>query len=185
MSRAEENIQITEPVKRWYVAQVFAGYEAAAQKEIECCIRDAGVQDMFGQILVPSARVKSFFTEEDSKDQQLFPGYLLVEMISCPEAIKVVNTARRVLRFLGGTDPISLSKKEVERVVKQMKGEVVIKTEVVEFDIGSEVDIVEGPFSGFVGLIEKVDTENEKLTVMVTIFGRMTPVELSFNQVKH
>ena len=78
-----------------------------------------------------------------------------------------------------------LSKKEVERVVKQMKGEVVIKTEVVEFDIGSEVDIVEGPFSGFVGLIEKVDTENEKLTVMVTIFGRMTPVELSFNQVKH
>jgi transcription termination/antitermination protein NusG len=186
VSKAETVIQqVTQPKKRWYVAQVFAGYEEAAKKEVESYIKDSDNPDLFGQILVPSAKVRNMFVEEESKDQQLFPGYLLVEMISCPEAVKTITSARRILRFLGGTDPVALTSKDVERIVRQMKGEVVVKTETIEFDVGAEVDIIEGPFAGFVGIIEQVDGDGNKLTVMVTIFGRMTPGELSFSQVKH
>jgi transcriptional antiterminator NusG len=77
-----------------------------------------------------------------------------------------------------------LSKKEIDRIVSQMKGEVVVAKDKTEFAVGQEVEIQDGPFAGFVGIIDKVDEENEKLTVMVSIFGRMTPVELGFNQVK-
>lgn len=75
-------------------------------------------------------------------------------------------------------------KKEIDRITAQMRGEVAVAAKKSEFAVGSEVDIVDGPFAGFVGLIEKIDEENERVTVMVSIFGRMTPVELNFNQIK-
>jgi transcriptional antiterminator NusG len=88
------------------------------------------------------------------------------------------------MRFLGGKDPVPLSTKEISRIVSQIKGEIAVGVEKEEFIVGNEVEIKEGPFAGFVGIIDKVDKSNEKLTVMVSIFGRMTPVELGFNQVK-
>jgi transcription termination/antitermination protein NusG len=120
---------------------------------------------------------------EDEKDQQLFPGYVLVEADMGPEVLHLVTATPRVIRFLGGKEPISLSKKEVDRMLSQVKGEISVTTPKSDFIVGSEVEIKEGPFAGFVGIIDKVHEENEKLTVMVSIFGRMTPVELSFQQV--
>ena len=171
-------------MKRWYVVQVYAGYEQAAKLDIERRIQAEEMQDYFGEILVPSAKSKPMFATDVSADQQLFPGYILVEMEMTPESLRVVTASMRVLRFLGGKNPEPISQKEIDRIVSQIKGEVVVEVVREEFALGSEVDIVEGPFSGFVGIIDSVDYNSEKLTVMVSIFGRMTPVELSFHQIK-
>lgn len=171
-------------MKRWYVIQVYAGYEEAVKADVLKRVRDEKLEELFGQMLVPSAKMKQFFESGDTKDQQLFPGYVLVEMESDPRLIRAVTLNPRVLRFLGGKDPVALSSKEVERILAQMKGEVVFSAETTEFSVGHEVEICDGPFTGFVGIIERVDSDSEKLTVMVSIFGRMTPVELAFSQVK-
>lgn len=173
-------------MKRWYVLQVYAGYEESVKNDLLRRAQEEGFQESLGEVLVPSARLKQFFTDEDIKDEQLFPGYILVEMEIVPGIIRMATTNPRVIRFLGGKDPVPLSGKEVERILSQMRGEVVVSADKKsEFVIGNEVEIKEGPFAGFVGIIDKVDDENERLTVMVSIFGRMTPVELSFNQIKH
>jgi transcriptional antiterminator NusG len=172
-------------MKRWYVIQVYAGYEETVKADLTKRVKDEEMSDHFGDILIPSATLKHFFDADKPKDEQLFPGYVLVEMdATVPGVIRLVSSTPRVLRFLGGKDPIPLSKKEIERIVSQIKGEVVVSAEKRDFVVGKEVDIVEGPFEGFVGIIDKVDEENERLAVMVSIFGRMTPIELSFNQVK-
>lgn len=171
-------------MKNWYVVQVYAGYEEQVKTDISRAIVKAEAQDLFGDILVPSAKVKSFFALSEVKDERLFPGYVLVEMELVPEAMQVVTSSPRVMRFLGGKNPMPLSKKEIERVVSNMKGEVVVSSEAPEFAQGSEVEIAEGPFAGFVGIVEKIDKEAERLSVMVSIFGRLTPIELGFDQVK-
>jgi len=135
-------------------------------------------------VLVPSAKVKQQFGTDEQESQQLFPGYILVEAEIVPASFRLVTSHPRVLRFLGGKEPTPLRKKEIERVLSQVRGEVEVATEREEFTVGTEVEITDGPFAGFVGIIDKVDSENEKLTVMVSIFGRMTPVELLYNQVK-
>jgi transcriptional antiterminator NusG len=98
--------------------------------------------------------------------------------------MRLVTSSSKVLKFLGGKEPVALSKKEVEKIISNMKGEVIVSSTKPEFTEGSEIEIASGPFAGFVGIIDKVDSEAEKLTVMVSIFGRLTPVELSFDQVK-
>lgn len=171
-------------MKRWYVVQVYAGFEEVVKTDIIKRAKEEGLADNFGDVLVPAAKLRQFFEVDAAKDTQLFPGYVLVEMEVLPETIRLVTSNLRVMRFLGGKNPIPLSKKEIERVISQMKGEVAVATQKSDFSVGSEVDIKEGPFAGFVGIIDNVDDENERLTVMVSIFGRMTPVELGFNQVK-
>jgi transcription termination/antitermination protein NusG len=171
-------------MKRWYVVQVYAGYEQTVKKDIEKRIQDAGLQDHFGEILVPSAKLKQFIEVVEDKDRQLFPGYVLIEMELMPETIRAVTSCNYVMRFLGGKDPVPLAKREIDRIIKQIKGEIEVGPKKEEFVVGSEVDIADGPFAGFVGIVDAVDSENEKLTVMVSIFGRMTPVELGFQQVK-
>ncbi|HBR70237.1 TPA: transcription termination/antitermination protein NusG [Candidatus Dependentiae bacterium] len=172
-------------MKRWYVIQVYAGYEDQVKADLERWIKEKGLTDSFGDILIPSTQVKEIFSAQEAKDQRLFPGYILIEMEQNPETYQLVNSAPRVLKFLGGKEPMALSQKEIDRVIKTIKGEVVVKSETPEFAVGSQVDITGGPFAGFVGVIEEVDAENERLKIMVSIFGRMTPVELSFDQVKH
>lgn len=171
-------------MKRWYVVQVYAGYEDQVKNDIQRRIQEKAFSEFFGEILVPSAHVKDFFSAQEAKDQRLFPGYVLIEMIQDPTAFQLVVKTPRVLKFLGGKDPVPLSAEEMERVTRTIKGEVVMKSEAPEFAVGSEVEITGGAFAGFVGIIENIDSENERLTVMVSIFGRMTPVELNFDQVK-
>ena len=173
-------------MKRWYVIQVYAGYENIVKTDLAKSIEEQHLQDNFGEILIPSAKMKQFFDTSDAmKDQQLFPGYMLIEMKAVPQSVRLVAGTPRVTRFLGGKDPIPLSQKEVDRVLAQTRGEVVVAGEKHGFEIGKEIEIKEGPFAGFSGIIDSIDEESEKLTVMVSIFGRMTPVELSFDQIKH
>jgi transcription termination/antitermination protein NusG len=176
-------------MKRWYVAQVYAGYEEAIKADLLRHIAESPLKDYFGEILIPSAKSKQIFdialnTQQAKNEQQLFPGYLLVEMEAMPETVRLVLSTPRVSRFLGGAQPVPISQKEIDRIIAQIKGEVAVASKKSEFSIGSEIEINEGPFAGFMGIIDKIDDEGEKLTVMVSIFGRMTPVELGFDQVK-
>lgn len=173
-------------MKRWYVAQIYAGYEEAIKSDLLRRVAEEGLSDFFGEVLIPTAKLKQMFESVEQKnDHQLFPGYLLIEMEPVQEAIRLVTTTPRIIRFLGGTTPVPLSQKEIDRIISQMKGEVTVAPKKSDFITGSEVEIAEGPFAGFVGIIDKIEEENEKLVVMVSIFGRMTPVELGFDQVKH
>lgn len=171
-------------MKRWYVVHVYAGYEEAVRADILSSAKKKGLEEYFGDVLVPSTKMKQFFSAEDAKDQQLFPGYVLVEMEMLPETKRLVDLLPRVVRFLGGEEPVPLSSREIDRIVSQVKGEIVVASDDSDFTVGREVEIKDGPFAGFVGIIDAVNKDVEKLTVMVSIFGRMTPVELRFDQIK-
>lgn len=171
-------------MKRWYVVQIYAGYEAKIKADLERRIQESPFQEKFGGVHFPSAKMKQFFSTGEEEDQQLFPGYMLIEAELTPEVMQTVLDVPRVIRFLGGKKPVALSQKEVDRIFEKVKGGVVLSSDKDSLAVDSEVSITDGPFSGFVGVVEKVDPENDRVTVMVSIFGRMTPVELSFSQVK-
>ncbi|MBT4594284.1 transcription termination/antitermination protein NusG [bacterium] len=171
-------------MKRWYVVQVYTGFEDTVKAEIKKRILEEGLEELFGDIVVPKGEVVERFSGSEAHSEKIFPGYLLLQMDMTGESFKLVSTAHRVTRFLGGSSPMPISEKEVDRIFSQMSGQVVVSSDRELFSAGSEVHISSGPFSGFVGIVETVDEEHERITVMVSIFGRMTPVELGFDQVK-
>lgn len=171
-------------MKRWYVVQIYAGYEAKIKADLERRIAESSFSEKFGSVHFPSAKMKQIFSADEEQDQQLFPGYMLLEAELSNEVMHLVLEVPRVLRFLGGKNPVPLSAKEVDRIFEKVKGGVILSSDKDGLTVDSEVSITDGPFSGFVGVVEKVDSENDRITVMVSIFGRMTPVELNFSQVK-
>lgn len=171
-------------MKRWYVVQVYTGFEDVVKRDLEKRIVEQSSEDAFGDILIPTSEVVSFLSAEDARREKIFPGYLLVQMEMTGETYQLVMSAPRVSRFLGGERPAPLSNKEVERIFSQISGKLAVTREKSPFAEGNEVHIVSGPFSGFVGIVDKVDEERERLTIMVSIFGRLTPVELGFDHVK-
>lgn len=171
-------------MKQWYVLQIYAGYEDKIKADLEYRIAYSALKDRFGDIMFPSAKMKQVFSNAEEENQQLFPGYMLVQMDLSLDAMRLVLETPRVLKFLGGKNPVALTQREIDRVMEKVHGGIVLSGDQSELVVDSEVTIADGPFSGFVGVIEKVEPENERVTVMVSIFGRMTPVELRFDQVK-
>ncbi len=171
-------------MKRWYVVQVYTGFEDIVRVDLSKRVAEQGLDDLFGQILIPSGEVADLFSEAKTKKEKIFPGYLLIQMEMTGDTYRLVSSTPRVSRFLGGESPVPLSDKEVDRIFAQISGKLVVPHEKAPFNVGGEVHVASGPFSGFVGIIDKIDEEREKLTVMVSIFGRLTPVELGFDQVK-
>lgn len=171
-------------MKRWYVVQVYTGYEDRFKADLEKRIQEEKVEELFGKVLVPKGEMISAFTDRGASKEKIFPGYLLVHMEMVGEAHRVVSTLSRFTRFLGGESPMALTDREVERIFSQIETGLAAPTATSQHTVGGEVHITAGPFSGFVGVVERVDEEHERVTVMVSIFGRMTPVELGFDQVK-
>ncbi len=171
-------------MKRWYVVQVHTGFEDVVKKGLEARVAAEDLSDVFGEILVPTGQTSFFAQEEEVKKEKIFPGYVLLQAELTSEAFLLVTGTPRVLKFLGGETPMPLSKREVEKILDQVSGKVAVTKHKEAYVEGTEVNIAAGPFSGFVGIVENVDEEHEKLTVMVSIFGRLTPVELQFGQVK-
>ena len=171
-------------MKRWYVVQVYTGFEDIIKVDLEKRFIEESLEDQFGEILIPTGEAASFFSENKEKKEKIFPGYLFINMEMTGETFRLVSSNPRVTRFLGGESPAPLSEKEIDRIFSQMSGKLSALSEKTSFVVGNEVHISNGPFSGFVGLVDKVDEDRERLTVMVSIFGRLTPVELGFDQVK-
>lgn len=173
--------------KRWYVVHVYSGMEKSVHKAMVERIERAGLENYFGQILVPSEEViESKGGQKSISERRIFPGYVLVEMDLTDETWHVIKNTPRVTGFLGGSGnrPTPISEKEVAKILSQMEEGVERPRPKVLFEVGEMVRVKEGPFADFNGNVEEVNYEKNKVRVSVAIFGRSTPVELDFSQVE-
>ena len=176
----------TNPKLKWYVVHTYSGFENRAQKSLEERVRLEGHEEFFGEILVPSENVVELMggTKRKSK-RKYFPGYMLVQMELNDHTWHLVKSTPKITGFVGNArSPMPLRQREVDRLTKQMsEGAQVVKPKIV-FEEGETVRVIDGPFSSFNGTVEEVKEEKQKLRVLVSIFGRSTPVELDFTQVE-
>jgi transcriptional antiterminator NusG len=173
--------------KRWFVVHAYSGFEKSVQRTLQDRIRRAGMQDQFGQILVPVEEVVEMRSgQKNISERKFFPGYVLVEMEMTDETWHLVKNTPKVTGFVGGTatKPTPISEKEVQNILHQIQEGVEKPRPKVLFEIGEAVRVKEGPFADFHGNVEDVNYDKSKLRVSVTIFGRSTPVELEFGQVE-
>ena len=173
--------------KRWYVVHAYSGFEKSVQRALQERVNRVGMQEFFGQILVPEEEVVEMRSGQKSISQRkFFPGYVLVEMDMNDESWHLVKSTPKVTGFIGGTatKPTPISEKEVEKIMHQIQEGVEKPRPKVLFEVGEMVRIKEGPFTDFNGNVEEVNYEKSRMRVAVTIFGRSTPVELQFDQVE-
>ena len=170
--------------KNWYVVHTYSGFEEKVRLSIEEKIGVLGIQDRISKILIPTERVIELKSgKKKESDKKFYPGYILVEMEMDDETWHLVKSIPRVTGFVGGKHPVPIPIEEVEIILQQVeKGPVSqVKT---QFQKGENVRIIDGPFSNFNGFVDDVDMDHGRLRVMVSIFGRQTPVELNFFQVE-
>ncbi|HXF66287.1 MAG TPA: transcription termination/antitermination protein NusG [Burkholderiales bacterium] len=173
--------------KKWYVVHAYSGFEKSVQRALQERIQRSGMQDKFGQILVPVEEVVELKGGQKAiSERKFFPGYVLVEMEMTDETWHLVKNTPKVTGFVGGTatKPTPISEKEVQNILHQIQEGVEKPRPKVLFEVGEAVRVKEGPFSDFHGNVEDVNYDKNKLRVSVTIFGRSTPVELDFSQVE-
>jgi len=173
--------------KRWYVVHAYSGYEKSVHRTLLERIERAGMQDKFGQILVPVEEVVEMKGGQKSiSERKFFPGYVLVEMEMNDETWHLVKNTPKVTGFVGGTalKPTPITEKEVAALMQQIQEGVEKPKPKVLFEVGESVRVTEGPFADFHGMVEEVNYDKSKLRVSVLIFGRSTPVELDFGQVE-
>jgi transcriptional antiterminator NusG len=173
--------------KNWYVVHTYAGFENKVRTSILETVSKLGLENRFGQILVPTEEVLSLKGGKKRKSQRkFFPGYILVEMEMDDNTWHVVKDTPKVTGFVGGTtNPTPLTDEEVSHILKQAEEGAVAPTQPkIAYQKGDRVRVIDGPFSSFIGTVEDVNPAHGRLRVMVSIFGRSTPVELEFLQVE-
>ncbi|HET9114031.1 MAG TPA: transcription termination/antitermination protein NusG [Burkholderiales bacterium] len=173
--------------KRWYVVHAYSGFEKTVQRTLLERIERAGMQEMFGQILVPVEEVVEMKGGQKSiSERKFFPGYVLVEMEMNDETWHLIKDTPKVTGFVGGTamKPTPISAKEVDAILHQIQEGVEKPRPKILFEVGESVRVTDGPFNDFNGNVEEVNYDKSKLRVSVLIFGRATPVELDFSQVE-
>ena len=172
--------------KSWYIVHTYSGFENKVKESLEQRVHAYGLQDEIGEVLIPTEVVvekRGGRTVETSK--RFFPGYILVEMNMSDHAWHVVKNTPKVTGFVGaGAKPTPLSKEEVDHILEQVKTAAEKPKPKYTFEKGDHVRINEGPFTSFNGVVDEVNPDRNTLKVMVTIFGRSTPVELDFLQVE-
>jgi transcription termination/antitermination protein NusG len=170
--------------KNWYVVHTYSGFEEKVKLTIEEKVERQDLKEKISRILIPTERVIELKAgKKKESDKKFYPGYILVEMDMDDATWHLIRSTPRVTGFVGGSNPIALSEEEVEVILQQLeKGPVPqVKT---QFQKGESVRIIDGPFTNFIGNVEDVDIDHGRLNVMVSIFGRQTPVELNFFQVE-
>jgi len=177
----------TGPPKRWYVVHTYSGHENKVKVNISKMINTSPVKEHFGQIIVPTEEVAEMKKGKKTvTTKKFFPSYILIEMYMTDEARHLVSDIPGVTSFVGATSgPQPLSKTEVERILGRMDKEKQTIIPDIPFTLGEHIRIKDGPFSDFTGSIDEINAERGKLKVLVSIFGRETPVELDFLQVEN
>jgi len=173
--------------KRWYVVHTYSQFEKSVQRALVERIARAGMEDLFGQILVPVEEVVELKGGQKSiSERKFFPGYVLVEMEMTDESWHLIKSTPKVTGFLGGSamKPTPISQKEVDTIMEQMQAGVEKPRPKVLFEVGEAIRVKDGPFTDFHGTVDEVNYDKNRLRVSVTIFGRATPVELDFGQVE-
>ncbi len=180
---------MSENVKKWYVLRAIGGKEKKVKEYIENEIANAGLQEYISQVLIPTEKVYQIRNgKKISKERNFFPGYVLVEACLVGEIPHFLRNVPNVIGFLGDTkngDPVPMRQSEVYRILGRVDEMAESSEEMnIPFVVGETVKVIDGPFNGFNGIIEHINEEKKKLQVMVKIFGRKTPLELSFMQVE-
>jgi transcriptional antiterminator NusG len=172
--------------KNWYIVHTYSGFENKVKESLLERVKAYGLHTEIGDVLIPTEDiVEKRGGREVKTARRFFPGYILVEMNMTDHAWHVVKNTPKVTGFVGaGAKPTPLSKEEVDQILDQVKSAAEKPKPKYIFDKGEQVRINEGPFSGFTGVVDEVNLEKNTLKVMVTIFGRATPVELDFLQVE-
>jgi transcriptional antiterminator NusG len=173
--------------KRWYVVQAYSGFEHQVKRFLEGRVIREGMQDMFGQILVPTEEVIEMRDGQKRKsERKFFPGYVLVQMEMNNDTWHLVRSVPKVLGFIGGSSdrPAPISDKEAQAIMQRVQEGVDRPRPKVLYEPGEMVRVIDGPFNDFNGVVEEVNYEKSRLRVAVLIFGRSTPVELEFSQVE-
>jgi transcriptional antiterminator NusG len=172
---------------RWYVVHAYSNFEKKAKQSLEERIRQEGLEQYFGKILVPTEEVVEMRMGQQRKsERKFFPGYVLVQMELTNETWHLVKDTPKVLGFIGGVSdrPAPISEKEAMAILDRVEDGINKPRPKTLFETGEVVRIVDGPFKDFNGVIEEVNYEKSKLKISVLIFGRPTPVELGFSQVE-
>jgi transcriptional antiterminator NusG len=171
--------------KKWYGIHTYSGFENKVRLSLIERIKNMSLEEYFGDVLIPSETVVELKKgERRTSSRKFFPGYILVNMELNDETWHVVKETSKVTGFVGGNNPVSIPDEEVQKITRRMEEGVERPRPKVLFEVGETVRVVDGPFLNFSGVVEDVRPDKGKLRVMVSIFGRATPVELEFMQVE-
>lgn len=173
--------------KRWYIINCQTGCEAIAKSAIEERIRSHKLEDSFGDILIPAESIVALGKkgQKQTRTRKFFPGYIFVQMVLNDQTWHLVRHSSKVTGFVGGTSrPPEVPESEVLRVTQQMVAGAEKPKAKIKFQMGETVTVIDGPFSNFTGTVEEINEDKGKVKVLVSIFGRPTPVELDFLQVE-
>lgn len=170
--------------RNWYAIHTYAGYENAVSRNLKQRIESLGMEDKIFAVVIPTEKkIKIKGGKRIEEEEKIYPGYVLVDMIVTDDSWYVVRNTPRVTGFVGsGVFPVPLQKGEVEELFKRMSSDKVVHN--IELDVDDAVIIVDGPFKDLEGKVGEVDAERGKVKVLVSMFGRETPVELDFLQIK-
>ncbi len=170
---------------KWYVVHTYSGYEKAVKTQMLERVRAAGREEQFGEILVPAEKVVELVKgRKRETTRNLFPGYIMVQMDLTDDTWHLVTATPKVTGFVGGTEPPPIPESEVRAVEAQIEEGATKPKARVEFDVGQQVKVIDGPFADFNGVVEEIRPERGTLKVSITIFGRSTSVEMDLVQVE-
>ncbi len=171
--------------KRWYSVAVLSNYEKKIAEQIREAVEQEGLEEEIEQVLVPTEEVIEMRRgKKVTTERRFMPGYVLVRMDMSEKGYHLINNINRVTGFLGQSGkPMPMRDKEVNFIINQVEEGAESPRSLIVFEIGEQVNVTDGPFEGFSGMVEEVDEEQARLKVTVSIFGRATPVELEFTQV--
>jgi transcriptional antiterminator NusG len=172
---------------QWYVVHAYSGFENQVKRTLKERIARSGMQDKFGEILVPTEEVVEMRDGAKRKsERKFFPGYVLVQMEMNDDTWHLVKNAPKVMGFIGGTSdrPAPITQREADSILQRVQEGADKPKPKVLFEVGQVVRVIDGPFNDFNGVVEEVNYDKSRLRVSVLIFGRSTPVELEFGQVE-
>ena len=175
----------TESKLKWYIVHTYSGFEHKVKTTLEERIKTLGQEAFFGKIIVPTEQVMELKKgKKKTSSRKFYPGYIMVQMSVTEETWHTVRNTAKVTGFVGGGSmPSPIPDEEAERILQQMEEGISKPKPKYYFEEGDEVRVIDGPFNNFQGVVEEVKPDKEKLRVLITIFGRPTPVELEFIQV--
>jgi transcription termination/antitermination protein NusG len=170
---------------KWYIVHTYSGFENKVKRNLEERIKTLGQAELFGRVLVPTEQVVELKKgQKKTSSRKFYPGYILVQMVLNDSTWHTVRNTAKVTGFVGGSiHPAPIPDVEAERIIQQMEEGVIRPKSRYSFEEGDEIRVIDGPFSNFQGVVEEIKPDKEKLRVLITIFGRATPVELDFIQV--
>jgi len=169
----------------WYIVHTYSGFEHKVKANLEGRIKTLGQEKYFGRILVPTEQVIELKRgQKRTSSRKFYPGYIMIQMVLNQDTWHTVRDTAKVTGFVGGdTRPSPVPDDEAERIIQQMEEGISKPKPKYTFEEGDEVRVIDGPFNNFQGVVQEVNQEKEKLRVLISIFGRLTPVELDFIQI--